>query len=258
MCAHVVDDLPSQPFQDWLVIFICYVKWLSNTKRIEYCKEKCLGNNSLSLNCLKVLLLVGDSEKSAFGKPNTRTFKLDEKLRTAIATFAPHQLGSSFMELLKLWIPYCDALLSDKDAMDEIKNSQLIIGDSLYLCSSLVAAEFSLPHVTIAMSLLSTPTLRAFGVPSPPSYVPQAFPGIVGEFSFFERVQNIIGWIGSYVMFHYSFCPRYGEIKTKHNIAPQDSCEVTLGKVDLIIGQMEFPIESPRPLLPSRYINRDV
>ena len=203
----------------------------------------------------EVQILVGDSEKAAKGKPHTQVYKLDEKLRTD----GPHKAKNRFTaarNMFQLQNQYCDSLLNNKDMMEEVKTVDLIIGDSLYPCSSLVAAKFSLPHVTIAMSNLDTATLLACGVHNPPSYVPHALSGLAGDqFSFFQRVQNTFNWIIRAMMFHFLICPIYEEIKVKHNIAPNKSISETLGRVDLIIGQVDFPIDVPRPLLPSKYLD---
>ena len=186
-------------------------------------------------------------------------YKLDEKHRSLISSFAPNKKNNllvEFREILQLQSQYCDSLLNNKDMMEEVKTADLIIGDSAYPCSALVAAKFSLPHVTIVMSTLSIPTLFAYGVHSPPSYVPHLLSGLAGDqFSFLQRVQNTVSWISSPIVFNFLICPPYEEIRVKHNIAPNQSIRETLGRVDLIIGQVDFPIEVPRPLLPSEYLD---
>ena len=207
----------------------------------------------------QVSLLVGDSEKFAIGKPHTQVFKLDEKLRSLISSVAPHKNKSRFAmlrEVIELQSQYCDSLLNSKDMMEEVKTADLVIGDSFYPCSSLIATKFSLPHVTIATSTLGRFTQIAFGVHNPPSYVPQIYSGLVGDhFTFLQRIHNIFSWIVIHMAFHFVLCPPYEELKAKHNIAPNESIKETMGKVDLIIGQVDFPIDVPRPLLPSKYLD---
>ena len=186
-------------------------------------------------------------------------YKLDEKLRSLVTSLALHKEKNRFAivgKIMGLQTQYCDSLFNNKDMMEEVKTADLIIGDSIYLCSSLVAAKFSLPHVTIAMSTLAAPPLIAFGVHSPPSYVPHPLSGLIGDqFGLLQRVQNTINWFAGYIGFYFIICPFYDEIKVKHNIAPNKSIRETLGRVDLIIGQVDFPIEAPRPLLPSKYLD---
>ena len=84
---------------------------------------------------------------------------------------------------------------------------------------------------------------------------PHLLSGLAGDqFSFLQRVQNTVSWISSPIVFNFLICPPYEEIRVKHNIAPNQSIRETLGRVDLIIGQVDFPIEVPRPLLPSEYL----
>ena len=184
---------------------------------------------------------------------------MDEKLRSLVTSLALHKEKNRFAiagKIMGLQTQYCDSLFNNKDMMEEVKTADLIIGDSIYLCSSLVAAKFSLPHVTIATSTLAAPPLIAFGVHSPPSYVPHPLSGLIGDqFGLLQRVQNTINWFAGYIGFYFIICPFYDEIKVKHNIAPNKSIRETLGRVDLIIGQVDFPIEAPRPLLPSKYLD---
>ena len=227
-------------------------------KESTFCSFVFLSYRSLHL-LQQVHILVGDSEKAAIGKPHTQVYKLDEKLRSVLSSLAPHNEKnrlSAVRSLLQLQSQYCDSLLNNKDMMEEVKTADLIIGDSFYSCSALVAAKFSLPHATVVMSRLSRLSLFAYGVHNPPSYVPHLFSGLAGDqFSFLQRVQNTFYWIIHPIMFHSLICPFFEEIKVRHNIAPNKSIKETLGRVDLIIGQVDFPIDVPRPLLPSKYLN---
>ena len=206
----------------------------------------------------QVHILVGDSDKAVIGKPHTQVFKLDEKLRSLLSFTTITKLNrfSAIRNVTERTSQYCDSLLSNKDMMEEVKTADLIIGDSEYMCSSLVAAKFSLPHVTILMVKLSILPSIAYGVHNPPSYVPHLHSGLAGDqFTFLDRVQNTFIRMSDYVIFHFLIYPRYEEIKVKYNIAPTKSIKETLGRVDLIIGQVDFPIEVPRPLLPSKYLH---
>ena len=57
----------------------------------------------------------------------------------------------------------------------------------------------------------------------------------------------------NYMSYVQDLCSLYGNIKAKHNITPDKSIDETLGRVDLIIGQMHFGLEHARPLYPSKY-----
>ena len=207
------------------------------------------------------MIFVGDSEKPAQqNKPHIRVFKLGEDLKTTIMTFKPFNHEKGFQVRLEMMFKladvqnrYCSVLLDNKHLMAELKDADVIIGDSVYPCASMIAAKYSIPHVAILMSVLATPTFHAYGIPSPPAYAVQVLPGIPGRLNFLQRVQNVFGWMATYLVFHLFFCTPYEGIKVKYNIVPHQSVQETIGTVDLIIAQVEFPLETPRPLLPSEY-----
>jgi len=149
---------------------------------------------------------------------------------------------------------YCDDLLGNKEVIEEIKHADLVVGEILYLCSTLVADKFDLPHVIVSGATLSIPTGHSFGIPSPPSYVPQWGASLTPELRFVDRVKNVVKWMFSYGFFFYTICPMFNELKVKHGITPSKNMHETLGRVDLILGQMDFVLEDPRPLLPSKYL----
>ena len=154
-------------------------------------------------------------------------------------------------ESARLKAVYCDALLSTVDLMEKINSSDLIIGDGFYFCSSLIARKFSIPHVVIVTSTLSLPTMHAFSLPVPPSYIPQFKSALTDNMSFMQRVKNSCQWLLVYWTFWYRMVPPFQDLKEKHDIAPHETMYQTLGRVDLIISQRPFILEYPRPLLPS-------
>ena len=158
--------------------------------------------------------------------------------------------------LPKIQSVYCDEMLNDAELIREISHADAVIGELIYLCSSLVADKLSLPHVLISASTLSSPTAVALGLPSPPSYVPQWGTSLTNELKFVDRMKNVLQWMLMYYFYIYDFCPLFNEVKTRHNITPDKPIQETLGRVDMIIGQMDFTLEYPRPLLPSKELNR--
>ena len=205
----------------------------------------------------QVKIFVGASQSYAANDPNVRVFRDDK----TIAFFkkpptARDMKEISTRQLLRLLTIfqslYCDEMLGNKELMEEIKHADLVVGELLYLCSSLVADKFSLPHVVITAATLTTPMAFAFGLPSPPSYVPQWSVRFSDEPTFLERVNSVFHWMSMYWFYINDLCPKFDEIKTKHNITPNKNIQETLGRVDLIIGQMPFTLEHPRPLLPSK------
>lgn len=147
---------------------------------------------------------------------------------------------------------YCDDVLGNNDVMKAVKRADLIIGDSLYMCGSLIADRFSLPFVTVFTNSLSAPTAHAFSLPLSPAYVPQFKSALGDNLNFVERIQNLYHWIAVYLSFHVGMVPPYKELKDKYNITPNRSLYETLNRVDLTIAQLGFFLDYPRPLLPSK------
>ena len=207
----------------------------------------------------QVKIFVGASQSYAANDPNVRVYK-DEKTATFFST-APKardmkaSLRLQLRALLMFQSAYCDDLLGNKEVMEETGHADLVVGENLYLCSSLVADKLSLPHVILSASTLSTPTAAiALGLPSPPSYVPQCGVSLTQELTFVDRVKNVFQWLSMNAFYVFDLCPTFSELKKKHNITPNKSVQETLGRVDMIISQMDFTLEQARPLLPSKYL----
>ena len=211
----------------------------------------------------QVKIFVGASQGYAANDSNVRVYK-DDKLTAAMMRNGRPSSDffktTSDREQLRFMFVYqtlyCDDLLGNTEAMEEIKHADLVVGEILYLCSTLVADKFDLPHVIISAATLSTPTGFAFGIPSPPSYVPQWGASLTHELKFLDRVQNLVKWMLWYALYIYDVCPMFNELKVKYGITPSKNIHETLGRVDLVLGQMDFVLEDPRPLLPSKYLGR--
>ena len=147
---------------------------------------------------------------------------------------------------------YCDDVLSNIEAMKAVENADLVVGDSLHLCGSLIAAKFSLPFVNIFMSSLSVPEAHAHGLPLTPAYVPQYQSALGDNLNFWGRIQNSYHWILNYWAFYKVMAPRFQDLKDSYQIAPNKSLYEVLKGVDLIIGQMGFFLDFPRSILPSK------
>ena len=208
----------------------------------------------------QVKIFVGATQSYAANDSNVRVYK-DDKLADAMTRLGASRPSSSFFKttsdleqlrfLFMFQTLYCDDLLGNSEVMEDIKHADLVVGEMLYLCSALVADKFDLPHVIISAATLSTPTVVAFGIPSPPSYVPQWGASLTHELKFVDRVKNVVQWMLWYGFFIYDLCPMFNGLKVKHGITPNKKIHETLGRVDLILGQMDFVLEDPRPLLPS-------
>ena len=155
----------------------------------------------------------------------------------------------------QLMYDYCDAKLSDQTIINEVKSADLVIGDGMYLCSSLIADKFSLPHVTVLESSLTSATvIHPYNVADLPSYIPQFFSGMTDKMSFLQRAENTLRWLMNRIISPRNFRKAFLKLKEKHSITPEKSLEQTLQKVDLILVQTEA-YDYPRPLLPSKRPN---
>ena len=192
-------------------------------------------------------IFVGASQSYAANDPNVRVYK-DDKAGKFFSNppSARDTKAISLREVLKKLIMlqslYCDDVLGNKELIEEIRHADLVVGEILYLCSSLVADKLSLLHVILSASTLSTPTAIPLGVPIPLPY----------ELKFVDRVKNVFLWLSMNAFYVFDLCPTFNELKKKHNITPNKSVQETLGRVDMIISQMDFTLEQARPLLPSK------
>ena len=205
----------------------------------------------------QVQVFVGDTEIYAHKLPTTRPFKTSQGFKDAmqqVSKLIGKTRGSVFEMSFaaSLTSIYCDDVLSNTEVMKAVENADLVVGDSLYMCGSLIAAKFFLPFVTVFTNSLSTPPAHAFGLPLTPAYVPQFQSELGDDLNFLGRIQNIYHWILNYWAFYHGMAPRFQGLKDGYQIAPNKSLYEVLKGVDLIIAQTGFFLDFPRPILPSK------
>ena len=111
---------------------------------------------------------------------------------------------------------YCDAKFSDKTIVNEVKTADLVIGDGMYQCSSLIADRFSIPHVTVLQSSLTTATATfPYNVASIPSYIPQITSRMTDNMNFFQRAENTLRWLVNTITFPLHFRNAFFGFKEK-------------------------------------------
>lgn len=190
-----------------------------------------------------MVIFVGDCETYALKDSNVRTFKCPEEIKKVDLT--------TIDGLAVVWHHYCDAILRHHENMNEAKSADLIIGDAMYLCSFLVADKFSLPHVAVLMSTLSTANNLPFNFADLPSYIPQLFSRMTDDMSFLQRAENSLRWLLGRMTFPIVLHGVYAGLKEKHNITPEKTLQQTFQRVDIILVQSD-PVDYPRPHLPSK------
>ena len=201
--------------------------------------------------------MVGDTESYVTSHQNVRVYKTPQLFYQIMLTRRGPKKGldvvTEMAGMSKLMAMYCEGVLNDEELRTDFQNADVIIGDGLYMCSSLIASKFSLPRIVVVLGTLNLPAMRAFGVSLTPSYVPQFKSTLADDLSFVERLQNVYHWILVYWAFNYGMVPPFQDLKNRYDITPQETIYETLGRVDLIISQKPFILEYPRPLLPSKF-----
>ncbi|PFX34750.1 UDP-glucuronosyltransferase 2B23 [Stylophora pistillata] len=205
----------------------------------------------------QVKIYVGPTQSYAVNDSLVRVFN-DDNFAAGMRSTSRSAQSLKSLSVIETWqrlyryqSVYCDDLLSNTNVMEEISHADLVVGEFVYLCSTLIADKFSLPLVMVSVTSLDAPTAFAFGLPAPPSYIPQFGVTLSDMLTFSERARSLLGWIFLYGSYIYDLCPPFEKIKAKHNITPDKNIQETLGRVDIIIGQMDFSIDNPRPLYPN-------
>ena len=204
-------------------------------------------------------IFVGDTETYALNNPLARQYNTSRTFKIALEEFS-RNIGKSVGDnavtemkfLASIQASYCDSVLGNNEVMKSVKRADLVVSEALYMCGSLIADKFSLPHVVVFTLSLSAPIAHAFSLPLCPAYLPQFKSALGDNLNFVERIQNVYHWIAIYLAFHVGMVPPYKELKEKYQIAPNKDLYETLGRVDLIIGQVGFFLDYPRPILPSK------
>lgn len=206
-------------------------------------------------------IFVGDTETYALNKPLARLYNTSQAFKTALEQIPKHvgkSVGGNVVTEMKFLANiqafYCDDVLGNNEVMKSVKYADLLAGDSHYMCGSLIADKFSLPHVTVSTNSLSAPTAHSFSLPMNPAYVPQFKSALGNNLNLAERIKNVYHWIAVYLAFHVGMVPPFKELKDKYQITHNRGLYETLGRVDLIIGQVGFFLDYPRPILPSKNI----
>ena len=212
----------------------------------------------LTLSFLQVEIFVGDVEAHSLEDPLVRPFKTSQAFKEGIQLTGKYlgKTGSNTLVGMRalghIQSLYCNDVLGNTDVMAAVRRADLVIGDSLDMCGSLIAAQVSLPYVTVFTTSLSAPTAHAFGLPLNPAYVPQFKSALSDNLSFLERIKNLYHWIFSYLVFYSGLAPPFQGLKDRYKIAPNKTLHEVFNSVELIIAQMAFFLDYPRPVLPSK------
>lgn len=205
-------------------------------------------------------IYVGEDGTYAVGKPGVQVFPIPAEERDAnqalIRKMTTEDAQLPFLvvvrSLMKLQQQYCNFLLQNTAMIQEISSADLIIGESLYPCGTLVADKFSLPHVIVNMGPVSSPFSRIFGVDPNPAYVPQMMTWLPANgMTFMQKIKNLGFYVTNIFIGEFIRYPIFKELKAKHNIKPNKSIKETLSTFDLVLLSSDFALDIAQPLPPS-------
>lgn len=212
---------------------------------------------------LQVTIILGGEATYASNIPNAKLFKVTdeflgqhkvemEMMKTDFSFLSdmPAYTGVIWLTWKQTW--YCDLMLSDETIVEELKTADIIIGDTLYPCSYLVADMLNRPHVGVHMIRHIN---MLHGVASYPSYVPQYGSLVPSNMRFIDRLINLKVYLQNmYVREAYVF-PGYEKIKIKHNIKPEKNIKETMATIDLVLLEKDFTMQYPQPVPPCKYLH---
>ena len=163
---------------------------------------------------------------------------------------------SAFQKLnnfAELHANFCRGLL-DLEGIRDLKPN-IIVGDSHFSCSGLVAEFFHVKLVLVCPSGLTHAMLPVFKSPNPLSYAPQPFTGLDDNMTFTERLMNVAGFLLANIIGRVFMFPAMDKVKQQYNITPQISTGESLGKAHVVLVQSHFALDFPRPLTPGMCCN---
>lgn len=143
---------------------------------------------------------------------------------------------------------FCRSLL-DWEGIKGMKPN-IIVGDSHFSCSGLVAEFFNVKFVLVCPSGLTHAMLPVFKSPNPLSYAPQPFTGLDDNMTFTERLINVAGFSLANIIGRVFMFPAMDKVKQQYNIKPDVSTGEALGKAEVVLVQSHFALDFPRPLTP--------
>jgi len=210
-----------------------------------------------------VSIYVGEDSKYAMGKPVVQVFPIPAKdldandalVRRMTAEDSGLSLRETIKGLMKLQLQYCNYLLQNKDMMVEISKADLVMGESLYPCGTLIADMLSIPHVVICSGPICTSFNAIYGVSAQPSYIPQMQTALSANgMTFTEKMKNMAFYFTGLIINEFFRYPTYNELKMKYGIQPNKSIKETLSTFELVLLSSDFALDIAQPLPPSKTI----
>ena len=144
----------------------------------------------------------------------------------------------------------CEGALSSREVLNELKDFDLIVYDSISFCGALVGELLDIQRVEV----MPVPPNVPFGFPHmismPVSYVPQLLLGFTDKMTFVERVMNLGAYLGIKLATKLVTGRAMNALKVKYNIKPERDYQEIVGDAEMVIITADFALEYPQPLLP--------
>jgi len=144
---------------------------------------------------------------------------------------------------------YCDALLSDKNLLFQLKaiSFDLLIVESLDPCSKILVDYLSVPFIL----LITTGLGHWDGNPRPPSYIPAAISPYTPDMSFCQRLANfLMKIIYEFTPIFLGFDSHFEALKEKHGLNVSLKLSDTFSRASLKLVNSDFSIDYPAPIEP--------
>lgn len=155
----------------------------------------------------------------------------------------------SLSERNDFWKATCESLLKNRELLDHLRQSDLVVCDITSICCAIVADLLNVSRVDLAPIGFVDPYVSFIhNFPSPVAYVPHGTVKLPKKLLFLDRVQNLMLYILGYIMHEYVFMPPFEDLWRTHVKYSKFS---SLGEVfratGLLLIPNDFAVDFPRP-----------
>ncbi|XP_033117819.1 UDP-glucuronosyltransferase 2B15-like [Anneissia japonica] len=183
--------------------------------------------------------------------------------RILLENFTSDSVMSTLTNLGLHWFRYsnrdsylkeCSSMLGDQILIRKLISSNFdkIVCDVTFPCCSIIARYINVSFVNFASKgPLGSRHFRWYYVPNVLSIVPEFMSGFTNRMTLGQRLQNVLLYLHSVVVYDYWMFGAYDNMKSKHGVLPSERTFEIVGKADLLLLNIDFTIEFPRPYMPN-------